>query len=151
MQIIESPTQLIFESRMVSTRTWLVWGLLFIPGLIALLWLPESSRLIGLLIWMALWLASIFILPRWVGDRVQVQVDSKARSIRWQRNNLTTREVTFGDIKSFEIKSIATGSRPYKAFQLIAILRNKSQITLAVDPKESQIQKSLQLARKYWR
>lgn len=151
MQIIESPPQLIFEGRTISAHTWLVWGLLFLPGLAALLLLPETNRLIGLLIWMVLWLATIFILPRWVGDRVQVIVNSKTRTVRWQRNHQTTREINFGDIKNFEIKQIATASRPYKAFQLIAVLRNQTQITLAVDPREAHIQSGLQLARKYWR
>ena len=151
MQIIESPSQLIFESRSISSRTWLVWGLLFVPGLLGLLWLPQTSRVIGLLIWMALWLATIFLLPRWVGDLVQVWVDSTTRTVSWRRNKRVTREIAFSEIKKLELRQIATATRPYKAFQLIAILRNNSQITLAVDPKEPQIQRGLQLARKYLR
>lgn len=151
MRIVESPSQLIFESRSISARTWLVWGLLFLPGLFGLLLLPETNRIIGLLIWMVVWLASIFLLPRWVGDRVQVCIDSKTRTVSWRRNQQITREIGFGDIKGFEIKKIATATRPYKAFQLIALLRNQSQITLAVDPTESQMQHCLQLARKYLR
>jgi hypothetical protein len=151
MRVIESPSQLIFESRSISARTWLVWGLLFAPGLVALVLLPEANRLIGLLVWMAIWLASIFLLPRWVGDRVQVCVDSKARTVSWRRNNQVTREVGFGEIKGFEIKQISIATRPYKAFQLVALLRNNSQITLAVDPRDSQLQNCLLLTRKYLR
>jgi hypothetical protein len=151
MQLIETPSSLCFESRSISARTWLVWGVLFLPGLLLLLLLPEAQRFIGLILWMGLWLASIFLLPRWVGDHIQVTLDSKTRKVIWARNRQVVREIVFAEVKAFEIKQISIATRPYKAFQLIALLRNKSQITLAVDPKESQIQHGLQLARKHFR
>lgn len=149
MQTIEDTSRLIFESRSISARTWWVWALLFTPGLLALLFLPESSRFIALIVWMAIWLGSILLLPRWVGDRVQVIVDKSQRQITWQRNGQVTQQIKFSEMKGFATKKISISARPYIAFQLVALLRNNSQITLAVDAKESQIAQSLKLARKY--
>ena len=98
---------------------------------------------------MALWLASILLLPRWVGDRIQVIVDKKGRQLVWERNGQMTQQVKFGDVTGFVIKKISISARPYTAYQLVAQLRNNSQITLAVDAKEVQIQQGLEMARKY--
>lgn len=151
MQISEAPARLTFESRSLSGRTWLTWGLVFLPGLAALLLLPEAARFLGLIGWMALWLASIFLLPRWVGDRVRVTVDRPARRVTWERNGQVTRSVAFGEVQKFEVRPISTGSRPYRAFQLVAVMRDGSRMALAVDPKESLIQRCLALARQYSR
>lgn len=149
MQIIEATPQLIFKSRSISARTWTVWAVLFLPGLLALLLLPETARFVGLVIWIAVWLASILVLPRWVGDKVEVTVDKKERQLIWSRNGQTTQQVKFGDVKGFAIKKISISARPYTAYQLVAQLRNNTQITLAVDAKETTIQDGLKLARKY--
>ncbi len=151
MQTIDAPPRLIFESRSISARVWWVWGLLFLPGLLALLVLPESARFVGLVVWVALWLASLLLLPRWLGDRVQVVVDQANRQVIWQRNNQVTRQVAFKDLKGFAIKKVSIAARPYTAFQLVALLRENAQITLAVDPQEKIIQNGLALAQKYWR
>ena len=151
MHIGEASARLTFESRSLSGRTWLAWGLLFLPGLAALLLLPEAARFVGLIGWMAVWLASIFLLPRWVGDRVRVTVDRPARQVTWERNGQITRSVSFGQLQRFEVRPISTGARPYRAFQLVALLQDGSRITLAVDPKESLIQRCLALARQYSR
>jgi len=149
MQIVEAQSRLTFESRSISARTWSVWAILFLPGLLALLLLPEANRFIGLIVWMVIWLGSILLLPRWVGDKVQVIVDKANRQMVWERNGAVTQQIKFGEVKGFAVKKISTATRPYTAFQLVALLRNNSQITLAIDPKESQIQQGLKLARKY--
>ena len=147
MRIVETPTQLHFEGRAISQRAWTVWGLLFLPGLLALLLLPQAFRLYGLLGWMALWLASLFLLPRLMGEIIRVAIDSNAREIVWSRNGQAFRRTAFSDVKQFEVKQLATASRPYKTFQLVAALKDGNRITLAVDPKESEIQRALTLAR----
>lgn len=152
MRIIDThPKQLHFEGRAVSQRGWLIWAGLFLPGMAALLLLPESYRLAGFLIWIVIWLASIALVPRWLGELVRVTVDSKVRQIVWTRDGQVTRTVSFSDVRLFETAQLATASRPYKTFQLFAVLKNGSRITLAVDPKEAEIQRALQLARERFR
>lgn len=151
MQISEAGQSVTFASRAVTGRVWLVWGLLFLPGLVLLVLLPESARLVGLLIWMALWLASILLLPRFAGELVQVTVDKKSRKVVFLRGGKVTRELAFGEVKTYEVRQISTAARPYRAFQLVAVLRNASRITLAVDPKEAVIQRCLTLTRQYSR
>ena len=148
MRIVETdPDRLHFEGRTTSQRAWLIWGILFLPGLLALLLLPEASRFVGLLVWVAIWLGSLFLLPRLLGDLVSVTVDSKVREIVWARNGLITRSIPFADVKQFDTARLFIASRPYKTFQLIAVLKDGSRITLAVDPNESNIQRALALAR----
>lgn len=148
MRIVETdPDRLHFEGRTTSQRAWLIWGILFLPGLLALLLLPEASRYAGLLVWMAIWLGSLFFLPRLLGGLVRVTVDSKAREIVWARKGQITRRLLFADVKQFDTARLSIASRPYKTFQLIAVLNDGSRITLAVDPNESNIQRALTLAR----
>jgi hypothetical protein len=150
MRIIDTnPKQLIFEGRRLPQRAWLIWALLFLPGLLALLFLPESNRFIGLLVWMAIWLGLFALLPRWMGEVMRVTVDANARSITWASNATITRTLPFADVTRLEAKAIATNTRPYKAFQLVALLKNGTQITLAVSPAEAEIKRALELARSY--
>ncbi len=130
---------------------WLVWGILFLPGLVGLLFLPEANRLIGLLVWIVIWLGLFALIPRWLGEVVRVTVDSKAREITWANQQTVTRTIPFSEINRLEIKQISTGTRPYKAFQLVALLKNSTQITLAVTPKEAEAQQALELTRNYFR
>ncbi len=148
MRIIETdPKQLHFEGRTVSQQGWLLWAGSFLPGMAALLLLPESYRFAGFLIWIVIWLASIGAVPRWLGELVRVTIDSPARQIIWTRDGRVTRTVPFSDIKQFGVAPLTTASRPYKTFQLFAILRNGGRVTLAVDPKEAEIQRALRLTR----
>ncbi len=129
---------------------WWVSGVLFLPGLLALGLLPEAQRFIGLLVWMAVWLALLFILLRRMGDVVRVTLDAKGREIVWRRNGQTTRSTPFAEVKGFELAQLSIASRPYRTFQLLATLKNGSRITLAVDPHEAEIRKALKLAQTYW-
>ncbi|MBM4422164.1 MAG: hypothetical protein FJ030_02090 [Chloroflexi bacterium] len=148
MRIISTdPAQLHLEGRIVTQRGWLAWGFLFLPGMIALLLLPEANRFIGLIVWMAIWLALAFVLPRWLGQLVRVTIDSKARAIVWTRDGQITRTVPFADVKRLEVASLSIAARPYKTFQLAAVLHSGGQITLAVSPSETEIKNALQLAR----
>lgn len=149
MQIIEADSnQLHLEGRAVSPRGWVIWGGLFIPGMIALLFLPEEYRFVGFVIWIAIWLALLAVVPHRFGSLIRVIVDSKARQIVWTRDELVTRTLPFADVQKLDIAQLSTASRPYKTFQLFAALKNGSRITLAVDPAESEIRRALGLARK---
>ncbi|MBI3241811.1 MAG: hypothetical protein HYZ49_05900 [Chloroflexi bacterium] len=55
----------------------------------------------------------------------------------------------FSEVKQFDIAQLTTASRPYKTFQLFALLKNDTRITLAVDPKEAEIRRALRLAREH--
>jgi len=148
MQLIDvDPKHLHFEGRVVTQRGWLIWAALYLPGMVALLFLPENSRFIGLLIWTALWLASIVLVPRLLGETIRVTLDSQAQKIVWARNGQATRTLPFAEIKQFDTAKLATASRPYRTFQLFALLKNGDHITLAVDPNEAAIQRALELAR----
>jgi hypothetical protein len=152
MRILNSdPQRLILEGRRLPQTAWFVWGLLFLPGLVGLWFLPESSRLIGLLVWIVIWLGLFALLPRWLGEVIRVTVDSKAREITWANNKTVTRTIPFNEINRLDVKLIRTASRPYKAFQLVALLKNATQITLAVSPNEAEAQRALELARSYFR
>jgi hypothetical protein len=151
MKIVESPTLLYFEGRTIPPRAWYVWGGLFLPGMAALLLVPEASRFIGLVVWMAIWLGLFYLVSRWLGVSVRVTIDAKKREIVWRRNGEVTRALTFAEVRQFDIQPITVPSRPYKAFQLIAALKNDSRITLAVDPREAEIQRALKLARERFR
>lgn len=149
MKIVDAdPGQLHLEGRVVTQRGWLIWAALFLPGMLALLLLPETSRFISLLIWTALWLASIALVPRLLGEIVRVTVDGKARQIIWTRNGQVMRAVPFAEVKQFEATKLITASRPYRTFQLSARLKNGNRITLAVDPNEAAIQRALDLTRR---
>ena len=148
MRIIDAdPKQLHFEGRTVSQRGWLIWAGLFLPGMAALLLLPEAMRFAGFLAWIVIWLASIAVVPRWLGEVIRVTIDSRARQIVWTRYGQVTRTVQFSDVTKFETAQLATASRPYKTFQLFALLKNGARITLAVDPKEAEIRRALHLVR----
>jgi hypothetical protein len=150
MRIIDTdPKRLIFEGRRLPQRAWLVWTLLFFPGLLALLLLPEANRFIALVVWIAIWLGLFALMPRWLGEVMRVTVDANARAITWASNAAVTRTVPFIEVTKFEAKSIATNTRPYKAFQLVALLKNGTHITLAVSPAEAEIKHALELARSY--
>ncbi len=149
MKIIEADSaQLHLEGRAVSPRGWALWGSLFIPGMIALLFLPEEYRFVGFVIWIAIWLALLAVVPRWFGNLIRVTIDSKARQIVWTRDEQVTRTLPFADVQKLDVAQLSTASRPYKTFQLFAALKNGSRITLAVDPAESEIRRALGLARK---
>jgi hypothetical protein len=148
MRVIDhDPEQLHFEDRVVTQRGWLIWAALFLPGMLALLFLPEDPRFIGLLIWIVLWLASIALVPRLLGETIRVTVDSKARKIIWARSGQTARTVPFAEIKLFDTAKLVTASRPYRTFQLFALLKNGNRLTLAVDPNEATIQRAFELAQ----
>jgi hypothetical protein len=150
MRIIDTdPRRLILEGRRLPQRVWLIWAVLFLPGLLALLLLPEANRFIGLLVWMAIWLALFAIMPRWLGETTRVTVDATARAITWAHNATITRSLPFADVAKVQVKAIATNTRPYKAYQLVALLKNGTQITLAVSPAEAEIMHTLELTRSY--
>ena len=149
MKIVDAdPGQLHLEGHVVTQRGWLIWATLFLPGMLALLLLPETSRFIGLLIWTVLWLASIALVPRLLGETVRVTVDSKARQITWTRKGGVMRALPFAEVKQLEATKLITASRPYRTFQLCALLTNGNRITLAVDPNEAAIQRALGLVRR---
>ena len=152
MKIIDIPSaQLHLEDRAVSQNVWWIGGLLFLPGLLALVWLPETYRFMGLLGWMAIWLVLLFILPRRWGEKVCVTLDSQRKEIVWKRNERLMRTVPFAEIKEFDLAQLATASRPYKTYQLFVSLKNGNRITLAVDSHETEIRKALKLAREKFR
>lgn len=147
MRIVETRPRIHLEGRVVSQRAWFIWAILFLPGLLVLLLLPETARFAGLLTWMAIWLASVFLVPRLMGDLIRVTIDSESREIVWSRNGAITRSVPFAEIKRFELAQLATASRPYKTFQLAALLKDGHRITLAVDPKQAEAERALRLLR----
>ena len=147
MKIIETPAQIHFEGRTIPPRAWYVWGGLFLPGMAALLLVPEAYRFIGLVVWMAIWLGLFFFVPHWLGEAVRVTIDSNKREIVWRRNGEVTRTLSFAEVRQFDIQPVTIASRPYKAFQLVATLKNDNRITLAVDPREAEIQRALKLVR----
>lgn len=148
MRIIEEdPKRLHFEGHTVRPQTWLVWGGLFLPGMLALLLVPAPYRFVGLLIWMVLWLALIAVLVRWMGVTVRVTIDSQAQQIVWARNGGIFRTLPFAEIRQLDAGQLAIATRPYKTFQLAVVLKNGSRITLAVDPKEAEIRRALELAQ----
>jgi len=150
MRIINSdPHRLILEGRRLPQTVWLVWAILFLPGLLVLIFLPEANRFVGLLVWMVIWLGLFALMPRFLGEVTRVTVDSKAREITWARNNTVTRTTPFGEVSRLELKQLTTATRPYKAFQLVALLKSANQITLAVSPNEAEAQRALDLARNY--
>ncbi len=148
MRIIETNSnQLHLEGRSVSPQGWAIWGSLFIPGMVALLFLAERYRFIGLVVWIAIWLALLAVVPGWFGSLIRVTLDSKAQQIVWARDSQVSRAVAFADVQMLDVAQLATASRPYKTFQLFAVLKNGSRISLAVDPAESEIRRALGLAR----
>src|SRR5574341_948921 len=73
--IADGPQRLHLEGRAVPPQTWVVWAGLFLPGMLALLLLPESYRFVGLLGWMVIWLALIALLLRWMAITIRVTID----------------------------------------------------------------------------
>jgi hypothetical protein len=148
MKIIQDESgQLHFEGRTAPAQLWWAWGGLFVPGMLALLLLPQASRFVGLLVWMVIWLALIPVFVRWMGVTIRVTIDSQARQITWTRNGKVTRSLAFAQVRQLAFGKLATGTRPYQTFQLVVVTQDGSRITLAVDPQQAEIERALKLAR----
>lgn len=145
--IADGPQRLHLEGRAVPPQTWVVWAGLFLPGMLALLLLPESYRFVGLLGWMVIWLALIALLLRWMAITIRVTIDPLAQQITWAHRGKITRSLSFAEVEQLDVGQLAIATRPHKTFQLVVVLKNGGRITLAVDPKEAEIRRALELAR----
>jgi hypothetical protein len=148
MKIVEDESgRLHFEGRAVAPHTWLVWGGLFLPGMLALLLLPAAYRFAGLLVWMVVWLALVVVVVRWMGVALRVTIDSQAKQIEWARNGQVFRSLAFARVRALETGTLAIATRPYRTYRLTVVLDDDSRITLAVDPRQAEIERALDLAR----
>ncbi len=148
MNITESPTSIQFSGRIVTRQAYFVWGILFPVGMIALLGIPESYRFIGFIVWMAIWLALFVIVPPLLGAKFLVTLDSKAKKITWSKGDQVFRTIPFDKVKEIGMTPMAIGVRPYKTFQLFILLKDGKRFTLAADPKQSEIERARDLAKK---
>lgn len=148
MNITESPTSIQFSGRIVTRQAYLTWGLLFPVGIVLLLVIPENYRFIGFIIWMGIWLALFITIPPLLGAKFLVTLDSKTKQITWANDTQVFRTIAFDKVKRLDITPAAIGVRPYKTFQLFILLKDGKRFTLAADPKQSEIERALDIAKK---
>jgi hypothetical protein len=148
MQISESPTQLQFSGRIVTRQAYFVWGIIFPIGMLALLFVQESYRFVGFIVWMAIWLALFVVIPPLLGAKFLVTLDSKTKKITWSKGDQVFRAIPFDKVKEVGMTPTAIGVRPYKTFQLFILLKDGKRFTLAADPKQNEIEHARDLAKK---
>ena len=148
MQISESPTSIQFSGRIVTRQAYFVWGIMFPIGMLALLMVQESYRFIAFIVWMAIWLALFIVIPPLLGAKFLVTLDSKTKKITWSKGEHVFRTIPFDKVKEVGMTPTAIGVRPYKTFQLFIRLKDGKRFTLAADPKQNEIERARDLAKK---
>ncbi len=148
MNISETPSSLQFSGRIVTQQAYFIWGGVFPLGMLALLLIQESYRFISLIAWMAIWLALFVIIPPLLGAKFLVTLDSKTKKITWSRGGQVFRTIPFAQVKEVGMTPTAIGVRPYKTFQLFILLKEGKRLTLAADPKQVEIERARDLAKK---
>ena len=148
MNISETPTSIQFSGRIVTRQAYFVWGIIFPIGMVALLFIQESYRFIGFIVWMAIWLALFVVVPPLLGAKFLVTLDSKTKKITWSKGEQVFRAIAFDKVKEIGLTPMAIGVRPYKTFQLFILLKDGKRFTLAADPKQSEIERARDLAKK---
>ena len=148
MNISETPTSIQFSGRIVTRQAYLFWGILFPVGMVALLGIPEGYRFISFIVWMVIWLALFVIIPPLLGAKFLVTLDSKTKKITWSKGEQVFRTIAFDKVKEVGMTPTAIGVRPYKTFQLFILLKDGKRFTLAADPKQSEIERARDLAKR---